>query len=333
MAEDRRLGAAYWIDHYVVGTNDLDRWIDFHERVMGAKHKANGPTPPGEGRPGEFLFVSDCHYGGFNQQKPLPPSEGLGKGLPRYGHYIRRGDVDEHLRRMDEHKVRHSDPIRTSAEGEAGTVIYFEDPDENQFELWAPDVLPDGAMTDAGPLKVGRISNAVYQSRDLDRTRDFYGRYCGMDAVHSAEIASDTLVFRLLGGARVVFKQVSDLSKRTGGAALWRGLHSAFVIRDEDFLPTYQRLWGELSEWEYDGMRDGPLSVDPGSLSARTGMHGSAAGRAWKQMYGRGDQIYDWDTNSFHFAGGISDSPTMATYQPHYMDEHVDDFMKARGPN
>ena len=115
---------------------------------------------------------------------------------------------------------------------------------------------------------------------------------------------------------------------RTGGSTRWRGVHSAFIIRQDEFIPSYERVWGELSEWDYDQAAQGPLQTDPGDLPARTGMHGSAAGRKWKALYGRGDQIFDWDTNSFHFVGGSSPAPTLATYEAHYMEDYVEQFKK-----
>jgi catechol 2,3-dioxygenase-like lactoylglutathione lyase family enzyme len=330
MAEvDQRPGAVYWIDHFVVGTADLDRWVEWAGNVLGAKDRWT-EMPPGN-RFGEFLLITPyCHFGGFVQKDPLPPMAELGKGLPRWGFYIQKEDVEEHLRRLDQFGVNHSDAIRTSEQGEAGTVIYFEDPDQNQYELWAPDRLPEGAMDGAGPMGIGRISSGTYESRDLDRTAAFYSRYCGLDRVYSSDIPSDTLVFRMVGGSRLVFKQVESLGLRTGGAARFRGLHNAFAIRDTDFISNYKRVWDELSEWDYDQQLHAGTITDPGALPARTGQHGSAAGRKWKEMYGRGDQIYDWDTNSFHFVGGVSDSPTMATYEGRYMEDYVEAFMKEK---
>src|SRR5438067_1121352 len=34
--EDQRPGAAYWVDHYVVPTADVDRWNRFYTNVLGA---------------------------------------------------------------------------------------------------------------------------------------------------------------------------------------------------------------------------------------------------------------------------------------------------------
>jgi catechol 2,3-dioxygenase-like lactoylglutathione lyase family enzyme len=334
MAEDQRLGALHWIDHYAVPTSDIERWIEWNANVLGAVEPWGDTEPaPGETRVGAFRHVAGAHVAAFQTKNPIPASNGLGKSYPRYGLYIRPEDIDEHLRRLDRFEVTHSDPIRTSAEGEPGTAIYFQDFDENQLEFWAPDRMPEGALDGCGPLRVGRLSHAIFESRDLDRTAAFFSRYCGLDAMSGGDIAEDTLVMPLVAGARLIYKKVDTLGVRTGGSTRWRGVHSAFIVREDEFIPAYERVWAELEEWDYDQAAQGPLKTDPGDLPARTGMHGSAAGRHWKAMYGRGDQIYDWDTNSFHFVGGSSSHPQLATYEAHYMEEYVDAFMKNKEAN
>jgi catechol 2,3-dioxygenase-like lactoylglutathione lyase family enzyme len=331
VAEDHRLGALHWIDHYAIPTSDIERWLEWNANLLGAVEPWGDTEPaPGEQRVGAFRVLAGCHVAAFQQKAPIPPNQGLGKSYPRYGFYVRPEDLDEHVRRLDRLEVNHADPVRTSQEGEAGVSVAFEDFDGNQFEFWAPVRMPDGALAEAGPLRVGRLSHAVFESRDLDRTAAFFNRYCGLDAMSGADIPSDTLVMPLVAGARLIFKKVDRLDVRTGGATKWRGVHSAYIVRQDEFIPAYERVWSELSEWDYDQAAEGPLKTDPGALPARTGMHGSAAGRAWKAMYGRGDQIFDWDTNSFHFVGGSSSSPTLATYEAHYMEEYVDEFMKSK---
>src|SRR5438093_174252 len=44
MAEDQRLGALHWIDHYAVPTNDLDRWVDWNANVLGATEPWRAPA-------------------------------------------------------------------------------------------------------------------------------------------------------------------------------------------------------------------------------------------------------------------------------------------------
>jgi hypothetical protein len=134
----------------------------------------------------------------------------------------------------------------------------------------------------------------------------------------------------MVAGGRIIYRKVEELGVRSGGSTLWRGVHSAFVCREDEFMPAYEKMWAELPEWDYDQAEQGPLSSDPGALGARTGMHGSAAGRKWKALYGRGDQIYDWDTNNFHLVGGISSTPTLARYQARYMEDRLHEL--AGGP-
>jgi hypothetical protein len=333
MLDDQRPGTVYWIDHYVVGTNDVQRWVDFHTKVLGAHdNRPTGGGPRGGGLPNSFFqdLAGPCHHGGFGQTEPLPPSNGLGTTYPRYGLYIRQEDIPEHLARLDANNVPHTDPIRTSAEGESGIAIYWEDPDGNGFEFWGPDKLPEGAMDGAGPEKVGRISHGVFESQDLDRTAAFFNRYCALDAARGADIASDTLVLPLAAGGRLIFKKVEQFQKRTGGWGQFNGPHAALVVRDEDFFPNYERMWAELGDWELDA--EGRHFLGAGSnLPARMARHGSPAGRQFHQIYGRGDDWYDFDTNCFHFFGGLAKNGSMRDYEPHSMEYHLDEYLKAHG--
>src|SRR5947208_9979726 len=125
---------------------------------------------------------------------------------------MRPEEEQEHVSRIDELGVAHTAPARTSGEGEPGTAIYFQDPDENQFEFWAPDQMPDGAMDGASPQGVGRISHAVFESRDLDRTASFYSRYCGLEPAVGSDIPKDTMVLPMVAGARLIFKRSTTSS-------------------------------------------------------------------------------------------------------------------------
>jgi len=324
MKDDQRLGAMYWIDHFVVGTTDVPRWGEWSTEVLGASHTWNNTDARGP-QGAVFRDLGGCHIAAFANEK-MPHAE-LGEGMPRYGMYIRANDIDRQLSRFDKLGVRHTEPRRQTDLGEAGTVIAFEDFDHNQYELWAPDVLPESAMDDIGEVGIGRLSHVIFESRDLARTAAFYSRYCGVDPLPAASVQDDTLVFPLVAAGRLIFKKVNELSYRTGGSTRIFGAHTAFIIRNEEFVPAYEKLWGELSEWNYDRRAQGALA-DPGALPARTGMHGSDAGRMWKKVYGRGDAIIDPDTNNFHFVGGTSDEPTMIRYQAHYMEEHIDAYIK-----
>lgn len=327
MAEDQRPGTVYWIDHFALPTNDLDQWIKFTTNVLGAKlDRINGLTTEARQRSQSVAAFCRTPYSivdGFLQNEMLPPAPEPGSALPRFGFFIQEEDVDEHRRRLDEYGVAHTDPIRTSEEGQDGTAIRFADPDGNQFEFWAPAHMPAGAMAGAGPLKVGRISHGVYECRDLARAADFVERYCALDPINSADIPSDTIAFALAGGGRIAYKQVDELGTWTLGRARWQGPHTALTVRDEDFFDNYRRMWASLPESETSTRPD--ASVDVAALPARTVMHGSAGGRRWFKMFGRGDDYYDWDTNAFHFIGsvGLADSPSM-TYKAHSMEWHAE---------
>src|SRR2546426_355655 len=218
MLEDQRPGAAYWIDHYVVPTADTARWGSFYTNVMGAVPRSNEGRPdrPDRAERGEstlFTYVGLCHVGGSPRKAGLTP----GTGYPRYSYFIRTADVDEHLRRLDANGGQHSGALKTSEGGGGGGAINFADPDGNRLPVWAPARLPDGAMSDESPAKVGRIATAAFESRDLARTADFYSRYCGLDPLRSSDLSSDTAVFPLAGAGRLVFKQVDQLGNRTLG--------------------------------------------------------------------------------------------------------------------
>src|SRR5262249_49058170 len=153
----------YWIDHYTVCTNDLAAFGAFHGRVLGGHQYL---TPPDT--KGMFQDVARSKTGAFVLNRPLPPSRGLGRGLPRVTFFIEADEIKRRLARLDAAGAVRSEPQRTSAYGDPGTTIFWQDPEGNQFEFWAPDVLPEGAMTDCGPERVGRICHGIYESRDLE---------------------------------------------------------------------------------------------------------------------------------------------------------------------
>ena len=326
MLEDQRPGALYWVDHYVVPVTHLRRWVDFYANVFGAKLRVNEerPNPSGELEGTQFTFVGRCHVGGSPYQGAITP----GTGLPRYGWFIRDEDIDEHLRRLDANGVAHSDRLRTSEEGEAGTAIRFSDPDGNQLEFWAPARMPDGAMENPSSVGIGAISSAVFESRDLDRTTDFYSRYCGLDPLRNQDVAQENVVFPLGAAGRLVFKKVDRLGNRTTGHAVYRALHTAFIVRDDEFMPAMERMWQELPEWDFDPENLPTLSADEAeSLPARTCIHGSPIGPRWKRTLGRGDSFADWDTNVYHLVAGTPVRDSMLDYTPVPQGK----FMEGRG--
>jgi hypothetical protein len=328
MIEDQRPGTVYWIDHYVVGSDNLERWADFQIKVLGARPLPRVGPP---GRPQFIVFqdlTSCCHHGAMLSPDPLAPSAGLGKGLPRHGLFIRQEDIEYHLRRLDEHNVPHLDPTRTSAEGDDGIAIAYEDPDGNQFEFWAPDHLPAGAMVDETPVRVGRISHGVYECLDLQRAADHFAKYCSLEPMVSADIPSDTIVLPTVGGARIIYKKVDTIGKRTGGWGKLHAAHAALVVRDEDFWPNYELMWNNVVEWQWDPETHQFVGGGP-ELPARTSRHGSPGGVQWFEIRKRGDDWYDWDTNCFHFMGGVPEDGEFTKYEPRTMDYHLPEYLKA----
>jgi hypothetical protein len=144
-------------------------------------------------------------------------------------------------------------------------------------------------------------------------------------------VAADTLVLPLAAGGRLVFKKTASPGVRTTGRGILRDVHTALVLRPEDFWPNYERMWAELPEWDFDAERDGVYSGDWESLPARTAVHPSPAGRVWFAAFGRGDDWYDPDTNLFHFFGGAPQEGSMAKYEGHSIDDYAQEYLAARG--
>jgi hypothetical protein len=140
-------------------------------------------------------------------------------------------------------------------------------------------------------------------------------------------------VLPLAAGGRLVFKRVEDAGSgsRTSGRGRYRDLHTALVVREEDFWPNYERVWDELPEWDFDEQK-GRYAGDGSALPARTALHGSPAGRRWKAAFSRGDDWYDWDMNLFHFFVGKPHGGSMATYEPHSIESYMDTYLETHPP-
>lgn len=311
MSDVEPKGAVHWIDHYVCGTNDLSAWAEWANKATGlAPRPINGLTTNMRKKNAPiFCFMwwegGSCRIGAFLQPENYPPAKELGKDMPRCGFYVWPRDIERHLSRLERHKIPHSDPVKTAADGEEGTVVYFADPDGNQFEFWAPERMPEGAMEIATEEKVGRISHAVFGARDLARTAAFFEKYCGMEVERHGKIAEGTLVLRMRAGARLVYKLVDQVDERVAGHSPWWDMHTALTVREEEFFPNYRRMWEGLPE-EVGPKEDRNDARDiEDNFPARTGLHRSPVGYRWKQIYQRGDEFYDWDGHAFHFIGGI----------------------------
>ena len=320
---DDRAGAVHWIDHVVVATNDVNRWVDWATNAIGvdarpvnalttAARKRNRPI-------GAHLFIGDgsCHFGAFLQPEDLPPSRGTGQELPRYSFYVRPEHIDEHVARLEAQSVPHTAPVRCASEGDDGTAVYFEDPDQNQYELWAPSHMPYGAMEVSTRLNVGRISSAVYSSRDLRRTAEFFRTYCSLEPLDSSIVAEGLLVIPLVGGARLIYRLADRVDTRVTGHGPWITMHAALTVRAEDYMGNYRRLWAGVPEEE---SREGSHRTieQEDELPARTGLHLNPQGNRWMEAYQRGDMFYDFDGHAFHFIGGLSAAAdgSLALYRP-----------------
>ena len=339
MAENQRPGLIHWIDHCVVGTNDLIRWINWAVNTLGVTPQPIfGLTTDLRKRNTTIICFVDishgtCHLGAFLQPEPLPPSRELGKEYPRYGLFIRPEDIPEHVARLDRLGVHHTAPVRTSAEGEEGTAIYFEDPDGNQYEFWAPAEMPEGAMEVETPLKVGRLSSAVYGTRDLQRSAGFFSHFYGLEQLSTPDMIEDTVALGLAGGARIVYKLTEETDRRTAGHDPWIAFHAALMVPEKEFFPLYHRMWDELTEWESVDHNQGLTVEEEDALPARTGLHGSPVGRKWKAIFDRGDEFYDADTHAFHLVGGVSarGDGSLALYRSKPPDDYLRELAQDAG--
>lgn len=307
MSEDHRPGAAVWIDHFVLPTNDVLRWKRFAEHALGGVD-----LHPGEQTDRiAFVQVGTHHNGGSLRAEQLPDPPQLGTGLPRYGFYVRPEDIDTHLRRFEELGVEATDPVHISTGGEDGTAVYFRDPDGNELELWAPRSLPPGAMESGNPTGLGRISHAVLESRDLDRSLDFHSRFLAVDPIYSADIPQEMVALRLAGGGRLLFQKIeADMPTRGGERS---GVHAAFTVRDEEWDLVHERLW--------EGLPEAPREVaDPRDSASEHQLH-----PAWTRQRGsmlrrgmalpRGYGFTDWDNNPFHYVRGVFAAGETAFYE------------------
>src|SRR5438552_9273 len=98
MDTDYRPGAVHWIDHFVVPTNDMVKWERFAETALGGHvHNRGGLTTGQYNRGGyirSFYDVGRHELAAFLQLDILPTPGPLGQGLPRYGFYVRPGEIE-----------------------------------------------------------------------------------------------------------------------------------------------------------------------------------------------------------------------------------------------
>ena len=79
--------------------------------------------------------------------------------------------------------------------------------------------------------------------------------------------------------------------------------------------------------------RDGELrSTQPHCLPVRASM-AAKPDVAGRRSTDGATKSRSPDTNSFHFVGGTSRGPTLATYDSQYMEDYVAEFMKNKQGN
>jgi len=75
----------HWIDHFVVGTNDMVRWEKFAEEALGGHLAHKGGLNTGQYNRGgyirSFYDVGRHELAAFLQLDLLPPPRPLGQGL------------------------------------------------------------------------------------------------------------------------------------------------------------------------------------------------------------------------------------------------------------
>jgi catechol 2,3-dioxygenase-like lactoylglutathione lyase family enzyme/predicted enzyme related to lactoylglutathione lyase len=312
------VGAVHWIDHYAVPTNDLGRHLEFVEQALGGRLNLRlGLTTQGRIRRQPIaVFHSIGHYhsvGGFLQERMLPEPDDPG-AAPRIGFFARRADLAEHIARLERVGVPHTGIVDHADYGEDGWSVYFRDHDGNQYELWAPAQMPAGAMESDNTTRVGRISHAVLESRDVHRAAEFYVTFCGMQRIE-AGISEQRVALKLLGGGLLVLDRVDVLSDRTGGHNHWRGQHLALTVDDDDFVRAYERFWDALPESDYVPYSAEGAPDDERHRPPRTELHGLQARGERDNGFRRGTFVYDWDGNNFHLVGGTPLDGGMTHYE------------------
>lgn len=55
-------------------------------------------------------------------------------------------------------------------------------------------------------------------------------------------------MLRLRAGGRLVYKLVDKVDERVSGHGTWWDMHTALTVRDEEFLPSYRRMWAQIPE-------------------------------------------------------------------------------------
>jgi hypothetical protein len=152
-----------------------------------------------------------------------------------------------------------------------------------------------------------------------------------MEVERNSQTAEGTLVLRMRAGARFIYKLVDKLDERIAGHSPWWDMHTALLVREEDYFPNYRRMWEGLPEeaGPKETLNDSREQED--NFPARTGLHRSPTGYKWKEIYQRGDEFYDWDGHAFHFFGGIplKGDGSLALYEGKEQEDYLRELAEA----
>ena len=86
------------------------------------------------------------------------------------------------------------------------------------------------------------------------------------------------LILRMRAGVRFVYKLVDQVDERIAGHSPWWDMHTALLVREEEFFPNYRRMWEGLPEeaGPKEHLNDSRDKED--AFPARTGLHRSPVG-------------------------------------------------------
>ena len=326
-------GAVHWIDHYVVGTNDMAAL----ELLGGQRHRSARSgrsigltTNTRKKNIKIFCFMwwegGSCRIGAFLQPENYPPAKELGKDLPRCGFYIRPEDIDDHLRRLDQHKIPHSDPIKTAADGEEGTVDLFRRSGRQSIRVLGagPDARRrhgdrhDGKSRPHQPRRLRLARSGA--NRGVLREVLWHGRWSEIRKPPKAHWCCACAPAPVSSTSWWISSTNASPATALGGTCTPRSR----CAKRNSFRTTgvcgtgspKRKALKKLST--IHATRKITFLRAPVCTAARSAIK-------WKEIYQRGDEFYDWDGHAFHFIGGIplAADNSMALYEGIEQEEYL----------
>ena len=176
------------------------------------------------------------------------------------------------------------------------------------------------------PIRESGASATRFMARAiLHELPAFFEKYCGMEVERNSQTAEGTLILRMRGGSRFIYKLVDQVDERIAGHSPWWDMHTALLVREEEFFPTTGVCGKGFPK------RQGPrkTSTIPGKKKTRfqrarvcTAVRRDTSG---KRSIRRGDEFYDWDGHAFHFFGGIplKNDGSLALYEGKEQEEYL----------